>query len=98
MLTAKDLVCHHGAQVVLGGVSLSVTAGTRLGVVGPNGIGKSTLLRILAGIEAPDGGVVARYLPPRPSGGSHRNQTPIVGRRCVPTSRAAPAWRLPARC
>ncbi|MGQ0432965.1 MAG: ribosomal protection-like ABC-F family protein [Microthrixaceae bacterium] len=60
MLVAKDLVRHHGAQVVLGGVSLSVTAGTRLGVVGPNGIGKSTLLRILVGAEAPDGGSVAR--------------------------------------
>ncbi len=60
MLVAKDIVRHHGAQVVLGGVSLSVTAGTRLGVVGPNGIGKSTLLRVLAGLEAPDGGVVER--------------------------------------
>jgi ATPase subunit of ABC transporter with duplicated ATPase domains len=60
VLVAKDLVRHHGAQVVLGGVSVSVTAGTRLGVVGPNGIGKSTLLRILAGLEAPDGGTVER--------------------------------------
>ncbi len=60
MLVAKDLVRHHGAQVVLGGVSLSVPAGTRLGVVGPNGIGKSTLLRILAGSEVPDGGDVER--------------------------------------
>ena len=60
MLSAKGIVRHHGAQVVLGGVSLSVTARTRLGVVGPNGVGKSTLLRILAGIEAPDGGGVER--------------------------------------
>ncbi len=60
VLIAKDLVRHHGAQVVLGGVSISVTAGTRLGIVGPNGIGKSTLLRILAGLEALDGGSVAR--------------------------------------
>jgi ATPase subunit of ABC transporter with duplicated ATPase domains len=60
VLVAKDLLRHHGAQTVLGGVSLSITAGTRLGVVGPNGIGKSTLLRILAGTEVPDGGVVER--------------------------------------
>jgi ATPase subunit of ABC transporter with duplicated ATPase domains len=60
VLIARDLVRHHGAQVVLQDVSVSVTAGTRLGVVGPNGIGKSTLLRILAGLEAPDGGVVER--------------------------------------
>ena len=57
---AKEIVRHHGAQVVLGGVSVSVTTGTRLGVVGPNGIGKSTLLRILAGLEQPDGGTVER--------------------------------------
>ncbi|HEY9556355.1 MAG TPA: ABC-F family ATP-binding cassette domain-containing protein [Acidimicrobiales bacterium] len=60
MLIAKDLVRHHGSQVVLGGVSLSVTTGARIGVVGPNGIGKSTLLRILAGAEVPDGGAVER--------------------------------------
>jgi ATPase subunit of ABC transporter with duplicated ATPase domains len=60
VLIAKDIVRHHGAQVVLGGVSVSVPPGARLGVVGPNGIGKSTLLRILAGVEQPDSGVVER--------------------------------------
>jgi ATPase subunit of ABC transporter with duplicated ATPase domains len=60
VLIAKDLVRHRGAQVVLGGVSLSVLRGSRIGVVGPNGIGKSTLLRVLAGLEVPDGGSVER--------------------------------------
>jgi ATPase subunit of ABC transporter with duplicated ATPase domains len=60
VLVAKDVQRHHGAQVVLGGVSVAVNPGARLGVVGPNGIGKSTLLRILAGIEPPDGGSVSR--------------------------------------
>jgi ATPase subunit of ABC transporter with duplicated ATPase domains len=46
--------------VVLHRVSVSIAAGARLGVVGPNGIGKSTLLRILAGLEAPDEGAVER--------------------------------------
>ena len=56
MLIAKDLVRYHGAQVVLGGVSVSITPGTRLGVVGPNGIGKSTLLKIVvAGLEPNSG-------------------------------------------
>jgi ATPase subunit of ABC transporter with duplicated ATPase domains len=57
-------------------VSVAITPGTRLGVVGPNGIGKSTLLRILAGLEAPDGGSVERspatttvgWLPQEPDG------------------------------
>jgi ATPase subunit of ABC transporter with duplicated ATPase domains len=60
MLVAKDIERHHGGQVVLGGVSLAITAGTRLGIVGPNGIGKSTLLRVLAGLETADGGIVER--------------------------------------
>jgi ATPase subunit of ABC transporter with duplicated ATPase domains len=60
VLVAKSIRRHHGAQTVLQDVSVSITAGTRLGVVGPNGIGKSTLLRILAGVEAPDGGAVER--------------------------------------
>lgn len=41
-------------------ISLSVEAGGRLGVVGPNGIGKSTLLAVLAGQVTPESGVVAR--------------------------------------
>ena len=60
MLVARDLSRHHGGQTVLHDVSLSITGAARLGIVGPNGIGKSTLLRILAGLEAPDAGSVER--------------------------------------
>ena len=60
MLTASHVSKDHGATAVLEDVSLSVTAESRLGVVGPNGIGKSTLLRILAGLEEPDRGKVTR--------------------------------------
>jgi ATPase subunit of ABC transporter with duplicated ATPase domains len=60
MLHATGIGRHHGSQVVLDDVSLSVDPTTRLGVVGPNGVGKSTLLRILAGLEAPDAGRVRR--------------------------------------
>ncbi len=60
VLVARKLSRHHGAQTVLQDVSVSITAGTRLGVVGPNGIGKSTLLRVLAGLEPADAGVVER--------------------------------------
>ena len=60
MLSAKDLSFTRGARVILNGVSLSVGPGARLGVVGPNGVGKSTLLRILAGLEPPEAGGVER--------------------------------------
>jgi ATPase subunit of ABC transporter with duplicated ATPase domains len=43
---------------VLAHVSFSIAPGTCLGVVGPNGVGKSTLLKVLAGIEVPDSGAV----------------------------------------
>ena len=45
---------------MLDSVSLSVDRASRLGVVGPNGVGKSTLLRVLAGTQEPDEGRVER--------------------------------------
>jgi ATPase subunit of ABC transporter with duplicated ATPase domains len=59
-LAAHDISFHRGAQTVLDGLTLAVPPGSRIGIVGPNGIGKSTLLRVLAGLEAPDAGRVAR--------------------------------------
>src|SRR5690349_10077418 len=60
MLTARSVSIARGGARVLVDVTLSVAAGQRLGIVGPNGIGKSTLLRVLAGLEAPDAGRVER--------------------------------------
>ena len=41
----------HGDKVILDDVSLSFYPGAKIGVVGPNGMGKSTLLKIMAGLE-----------------------------------------------
>jgi len=57
-LVAADLSVVRGGQVVLDSVSLTVAPGDRIGVVGPNGVGKSTLLRALAGQVALDAGRV----------------------------------------
>jgi ATPase subunit of ABC transporter with duplicated ATPase domains len=57
-LVASDVTRSHGAFVVLDGVSVVVGPRSRIGVVGPNGVGKTTLLRILAGLEPPDSGRV----------------------------------------
>lgn len=59
-LIADDLVRAHGPRRVLDGVSLTASPGKRIGVIGENGIGKSTLLRLLAGVDQPDAGRVQR--------------------------------------
>src|SRR5215831_11695163 len=59
-LVARDISKSYAAVQVLDRVSLVVSPGDRIGIVGPNGIGKSTLLRVLAGLEAPDRGQVIR--------------------------------------
>ncbi len=74
MLRATGLSLWHGGQVVLAGIDVGLDASDRVGVVGPNGIGKSTLLRVLAGLEVADEGSVTRrpptltvgYLPQEP--------------------------------
>ena len=62
-ITLVDVSVSHGADEVISGVSLTVGAGSRIGVVGPNGVGKTTLLRLLAGLELPERGRV-RLSPP----------------------------------
>ncbi|MBA3246214.1 MAG: ABC-F family ATP-binding cassette domain-containing protein, partial [Actinobacteria bacterium] len=54
------VVKAYGANTVLDRVDLALGARTRLGLVGRNGVGKSTLLRLLAGVELPDQGRVER--------------------------------------
>src|SRR3954451_11510922 len=49
-----------GTKVLLDAVTLGVNAGDRVGVVGRNGDGKSTLLKLIAGLEEPDAGAVTR--------------------------------------
>jgi macrolide transport system ATP-binding/permease protein len=59
-LHARDLVKNYDGRRVLDNVTLIASPGQRIGLVGDNGVGKSTLLRLLAGREEPDDGVVSR--------------------------------------
>jgi ABC transport system ATP-binding/permease protein len=60
LLNLKAVDKGYGSRSVLRDVTLGVAAGERIGVVGQNGGGKSTLLRLIAGVEEPDGGVLTR--------------------------------------
>jgi ATPase subunit of ABC transporter with duplicated ATPase domains len=60
LLTATGLVVHYGEQTVLDGATLAIEEGDRIGLVGRNGCGKTTFLRILGGAQSPDAGTVSR--------------------------------------
>lgn len=73
VLTGNNLAKRFGPLDVFQGVNLRVEKGDRIGLVGPNGEGKTTLLRLLAGLDTPSDGSIARmrgltvgYLPQDP--------------------------------
>jgi ATP-binding cassette subfamily F protein 3 len=75
LLQLRGVVKGYGARTILDGLDFDVEPGARVGVIGPNGGGKSTLMRILAGLEEPDAGEAAQrrgltvaYLPQQVEG------------------------------
>ncbi len=60
ILTATDLEVHFGEQVILDKASLSVHEGDRIGLIGRNGAGKSTFLKIISGLMEADSGDIAK--------------------------------------
>lgn len=59
-LSATDLACRRGDRVLFSGLSLELAAGEALQVIAPNGMGKSSLIRLLAGLARPFAGGVER--------------------------------------
>jgi ATPase subunit of ABC transporter with duplicated ATPase domains len=74
MITATDLELRAGSRILLSGAALRVQPGDRIGLVGRNGAGKTTSMRVLAGEGEPYGGAVSvtgavGYLPQDPREG-----------------------------
>lgn len=69
-IAIEGLACRYGEAEVLRGIDLAVDEGEFVGILGPNGCGKTTLLRCIAGLHAPDSGEVliwgesVRAIPP----------------------------------
>jgi len=73
ILTAENLTKSYGEKVLFDDISFGIDEGEKIGIIGVNGTGKSTLLKILAGVEWPDQGKVTmgnnvrlEYLPQNP--------------------------------
>src|SRR5438552_1531886 len=75
LLSLRGAAKSFGSRLILDGLDFDVEAGARVGVIGPNGGGKSTMLRIIAGEEQADAGeltmrrgLVVAFLPQQPEG------------------------------
>lgn len=73
LCSAVDITKSYSEKTLLKNVSLHMSEGDRIGVVGINGTGKSTFLKIIAGLETPESGTVSKangvriaYLPQNP--------------------------------
>lgn len=73
LLSAEKVYKGYSERQLLDGCSLAVGEGEKIGLIGINGTGKSTLLKVMAGIDPPDSGIVTRaggvrvaYLPQNP--------------------------------
>ncbi len=73
LITIENVSKSYTERMLFDGVSLGINEGDRIGIIGINGTGKSTFLRILAGLEEPDAGTVTKgkevrlaYLPQTP--------------------------------
>src|SRR5947209_4068079 len=74
VLQINDLTYRLGPRLLFEGASAMLPAGARIGLVGRNGVGKTTLFRLIAGVLAPEGGTIA--LPRRARLGQVEQEAP----------------------
>lgn len=60
LLQANQIARHFGADVLFENLHMEISSGARIGLVGRNGAGKSTFLKIIANVESPDAGQISK--------------------------------------
>src|SRR5450432_3703692 len=60
IISASEVTVRYGERAILDRATLGIQEGDRIGLVGRNGSGKTTFLRILAGLQSPDSGEVSK--------------------------------------
>jgi len=60
IINATDVTVLYGERAILDAATLAIDEGQRIGLVGRNGCGKTTFLKLLAGLQSPDGGTITR--------------------------------------
>jgi ATP-binding cassette ChvD family protein len=81
ILSLRNVRKAHGDKVVLDNVTLSFLHGAKIGVVGPNGMGKSSLLKLMAGLDHPNNGDIVRD--PDASVGMLQQEPPLTEGKTV---------------
>jgi len=81
VLSARDLSKSYGPRTLFSGLSLAIQPGEHVGLLGRNGAGKSSLLRVLAGLEPPDSGIIERK---RGASIALLSQTPVLAPESTP--------------
>ncbi|MCR1848723.1 MAG: ABC-F family ATP-binding cassette domain-containing protein [Paraclostridium sordellii] len=73
LISLENITKSYSEKVLVNNISLGINEGEKIGLIGVNGTGKSTLLKIIAGVEEPDGGTITKpnkvrieYLPQNP--------------------------------
>ena len=73
LITLENITKSYSEKVLVNNISLGINSGEKIGLIGVNGTGKSTLLKIIAGVEEPDNGTITKpnkvrieYLPQNP--------------------------------
>jgi ABC-2 type transport system ATP-binding protein len=62
LLEARALACQFGPKAAVQGLDLTLAEGELVGLIGPDGAGKTTTFRMLTGLQRPSGGELKRHL------------------------------------